>query len=156
MILNENQREMYKNCIFLSETPVLNNRFSGDVFNRMIASCAKFAKSIITQEKFKKSKMTGNLAEIKELLEPDCVQAFILAGSEACRRILLPFIAEYFSNKAVTTKEKEAKLSQLKNDLKEAERIAKEEFDSNLKKINEQGVKFFKENINEAIKPYKL
>jgi len=142
----------------LSESVDLKNilKLSGEKFTKAMNYCAKFAKNAVTKDKFRKAKWTSNLAEIKELLEPDCVQAFILAGDTACKRILLPFVAEYFDNKAVTAKEKEGKAKQFKNDLKEAERIADEEFDTSLKKINEQGIKCFKENINECIKPYKL
>jgi len=158
MFLNENQREMYKECTFLNEAIDLKDilKLSGEKFTKAMNYCAKFAKNAITRDKFKRIKWTSNLAQIKELLEPDCVQAFILAGSTSCHKILLPFVAEYFDNKAVTAKEKEAKVKQFKNDLKEAERIAEEEFDKDLKKINDSGIKYFKENINECIKPYKL
>jgi len=131
-------------------------KLSGEKFTKAMIYIAKFAKNATTKDKFRRAKLTSNLSEIKELLEPDCVQAFILAGSTACNRLLLPFVAEFFDNKAVTAKEKEAKVKQFRNDLKEAERIAEEEFDTSLKKINENGVKCFKENINECIKPYKL
>ena len=142
----------------LSEAIDLKNilKLSGEKFTKAMNYCAKFAKNAVTRDKFKRAKWTSNLAEIKELLEPDCVQAFILAGTTSCSNILLPFIAEFFDNKTITSKEKEAKLKQLKNDLKECERIAGEEYDTSLKRINDNGIKCFKENINECIKPYKL
>jgi len=131
-------------------------KLSGEKFTKAMNHIAKFAKNAVTRDKFRRAKLTSSIAEIKELLEPDCVQAFILAGATSCNKFLLPFLAEYFTNGSVTAKEKEAKVKQLKNDFKEASRIADEEFDASLKKINEQGVKYFKENINEVIKPYKL
>jgi len=158
MFLNENQREMYKDCLFLDEAIDLKNilKLSGEKFTKAMNYISRFAKNAVTRDKFRNTKLTSNIAEIKELLEPDCVQAFILAGKTSCDRLLLPFLAEYFSNGAISDKEKEAKIKQLKNDLKEVERITEEEFDEDLKKINEQGLKYFKENINEVTKPYKV
>jgi len=118
--------------------------------------CSKFAKNSITQDKFRRMTITGDLPQIKELLEPDCVQTFILAGEEGNKILLLPLLAEFFSNSVVASKEKEAKVKQLRNDFSEAKRIANEEFDERLKNINLQGIKYFDENVNEAIKPYKL
>ena len=131
-------------------------RTSATKIEKFFNKISYVAKNAITREKFRQIKLTGSLPQIKELLEPDCVQSFILAGKEACLILLLPFLAEYFSSEAVTKKEKEAKVKQLKNDLKEVERITNEEFDEKSKKLGEQGIKFFKENINEVIKPYKL
>jgi len=158
MILNEKQREMYKDCMFLNETIDLKNllKLSGETFTKIMNYCANFAKNTVTKDKFRRTKWTNSLPEIKELLEPDCVQSFILAGETSCHKILLPFIAEYFANKAVTSKEKEAKIKQLRSDLKEAERIAEEEFDLDLKKINESGIKYFKINVNDCVNPYKF
>jgi len=131
-------------------------RNSATKVEKFLCSCSKFAKNAITKEKFKQMKITGSLPQIKELLEPDCVQSFILAGKHGCTVLLLPLIAEFFSSSAVTNKEKEAKVKQLRDDLKEAERITKEEFDEGMKKINETGIACFKENINTVIKPYKF
>jgi hypothetical protein len=103
-----------------------------------------------------KIKMTKNIKEVRTLLAPDMVQAYIMSGEDSVNYLLLPFLSQFFHSTEIISTEKKAKVEQLRNDFKECERIHNEEFDAERKSIQAKGMYYFEANVNTVIKPYTL
>lgn len=162
-VMNSKRKEILANSMVLGSrfNYVEKYSFVNSVTPKKFARAIGCLKSFLPASKssnfsLSKIKLTNNIYEIKELLTPDMVQGYILAGNEPVKYILFPFLSEFFKSEQIEKSEKIEKLKQLKNDYLECVRINNEEYDTDLKKIQSLGISEVNANINNVIKPYSL
>lgn len=93
---------------------------------------------------------------IEELLQNDLFVGYITAGHEGVYYILFPLLDKYFNSKEISKSDKERKLAELFLNYKDAERITNQFLTPEDRKRAETGLIYFKDHVNEIIRPYKI